>query len=591
MLCRSSVLIFMTFVLAHPIMADTLHLTDDSYTNYGQPDKTKGDKLTIKVRDTASPRVAYLAFDISPLTPTNGATPLADSATLRLWVKEVHNSGGLVELYVNRESWYEETLTALNPPMTDPVKVPYTFQIFPEDEGSYVSIDVTALYNHGQRLLRGDPRISFELRSGGARVDFDSKEVDLSSDDLEQTSNPAVLEVVLANTGGEQGPAGPEGEQGPVGPQGEQGPPGPQGVAGPPGPQGEHGIQGQQGLPGMPGVPGQQGEKGDPGEPGAAGQDGADGARGPAGPAGAGMPADCAIGQAAVWNGATWICAEADTLLSASSCTDRNASYGDVAISDESDSTFVDDAAYSRLCGGRVSIIDVPTQPGGTIFPPEVSISPLELVGEPTSDEVITGVVVNIEGFSATVWASTLRLTDLDVANDVANEKPGSGSGSVLPRIILTPDSLASPGSLNAEFDAWIAQRISGQQAKRAVSLAVQGRTGSEYMTAAFSDCVPASFNLANIHHGGPNQLTLELTCGGLDALENHSHPGAWTWVLDTVAGTGTKKDVVIMSQSLVEVAQFEDVFPTRLRFPFFEISERPTASTLVLQPGSRQVQ
>lgn len=263
----AAAIVAMSFALAHPAGADTLYLTDDTFINYGQPDRVKGAKPFITVRDTANRRVAYLAFDIAPVTPADLSSRPVDSATLRLWVKKVHNSGGSVELYVNREPWYEETLTARNVPMTQPVKVPYVFQVLPEDEGSYVSIDVTDLYIHGRRLLKGDPRISFELRSAGARVDFDSKEPDLTLNDIEQTSNPAILEVIFAAVAGEQGP---QGEPGPAGPRGEPGPPGPQGVAGPPGAQGEQGIQGIRGLQGP------KGDKGEKGDPGPAGVDGND---------------------------------------------------------------------------------------------------------------------------------------------------------------------------------------------------------------------------------------------------------------------------------------------------------------------------
>lgn len=123
------VLAILTFALVHPVMADTLFLTDDTFINYGQPDAIKGDKQFITVRDTLNPRVAYLAFDVSPLETADGTTIPAQSATLRLWVKDVRNGGGAIEIYTNRESWYEETLTALTPPMTYPAKVPFTFQV------------------------------------------------------------------------------------------------------------------------------------------------------------------------------------------------------------------------------------------------------------------------------------------------------------------------------------------------------------------------------------------------------------------------------------------------------------------------------
>jgi hypothetical protein len=85
---------------------------------------------------------------------------------------------------------------------------------------------------------------------------------------------------VIINTGGGQGPPGPEGPQGPqgvagpqgpqgaqgpqgnTGPQGLQGPPGDTGIQGPPGPQGEQGVEGPQGPQGIAGPTGPPGPSG-----------------------------------------------------------------------------------------------------------------------------------------------------------------------------------------------------------------------------------------------------------------------------------------------------------------------------------------
>jgi hypothetical protein len=85
---------------------------------------------------------------------------------------------------------------------------------------------------------------------------------------------------VIINTGGGQGPPGPEGSQGPQGVAGPQGPQGAQGPQGNTGPQGPMGPQGDTGIQGPPGPQGEQGVEGPQGPQGVAGP------AGPPGPSG-----------------------------------------------------------------------------------------------------------------------------------------------------------------------------------------------------------------------------------------------------------------------------------------------------------------
>lgn len=284
-------------------LGETLYLTDDTFINYGQPEKSKGDRLNVTVLNTAEPRVGYLAFDVSVL-PDDLASFEFESATLRLWVKNVRNKGGGIEIRATSDPWFEETLTPQSVPDTRFTKVPVTFQVLPGDEGSYVSIDVTTLFAVGLGSQGGDPRVGFELRSVGARVDFDSKEIDTKLEDVEQTSNPAQLIVVRRKLVGEQGPAGPQGPEGEPGPPGTDGTPGidgsscsvassangarlsctdgtvatvSNGAPGADGAQGEQGPRGPKGDPGVNGLPGVKGDKGDPGPQGEPGPQGTPG--------------------------------------------------------------------------------------------------------------------------------------------------------------------------------------------------------------------------------------------------------------------------------------------------------------------------
>ena len=106
------------------------------------------------------------------------------------------------------------------------------------------------------------------------------------------------IDVTLGQSGGGEGPPGPQGDPGPEGPQGPQGDPGaagpqgdpgpvgPAGPEGPPGPIGPAGADGAQGEQGMAGQAGPQGEQGPQGNPGPQGDPGP---AGPQGPIGVGM--------------------------------------------------------------------------------------------------------------------------------------------------------------------------------------------------------------------------------------------------------------------------------------------------------------
>ena len=73
-------------------LANTLHLTDDTFINFGQTNGNKGDRLEVTVRDSANERRGFARFDLSTLPIATTAADI-DSATLRLWVKERKQRG------------------------------------------------------------------------------------------------------------------------------------------------------------------------------------------------------------------------------------------------------------------------------------------------------------------------------------------------------------------------------------------------------------------------------------------------------------------------------------------------------------------
>lgn len=531
--------------------AQTLHLTDDTFVNYAQPSKNKGHRQTITVLDTIEPRVGYIAFDASVL-PENLNHVDVESATLRLWVKEVRNKGGAVEIWAYSTAWYEETLTPENVPGGRLSKVPATFQILPEDKGSYVSVDVTSQFLLGLRRQLPDGRIGFELRSAGARVDFDSKEINPKLDDLEQTSNPAVLEIVRAALAGAEGPEGPEGPQGPAG---EPGPPGP---VGPEGPQGSQGIQGLQGLQGLQGAPGE------PGADGAEGPPGPEGPAGPRGPAGVGMPRGCDEGQSAVWDGAGWACARVTNSPDTDVCQAEVSST--VLLSDSNTLGLDDDGTYF-LCGGGLRLT---YEGGGT---------PDEAIGKTVRPIAIRGFyraepqganLLSIDGRGIEV--RTLALSDLVFESEV-NRNSGAlvPTGAVIPpRIELS--ALSIPG--DSVIEDWVQDFVAFRVPNRDVVVRIGApldRNEPTFLELQLSNCVPDSYDV--LPQTDNQQLEfLGIGCEGISAVSAVDSPRLFSWLQGFIDGTSTPQDLVVTYEvapgsEAPDRKELLGAFPSRLRF------------------------
>ena len=284
-----SVLLAAVVVTMPSAFATSLHLSDDSFINFNQPDTNKGNNLTIQVRDAANVRHGFAKFDLSTLPALTQDTDV-ESATMRIWLKDLNTAGGDVEFFIVNGTWDEQTLTANNAPALS--ATPFAvLSLVEEDIASYVMVDVTAAVKDW--LVNGNNGLA--MVAVGARAQFDAKEIDATPLEIEQTSNPMLIEVNLIGPIGPPGPAGPQGvpgtqgvagPTGPIGPQGSQGDPGPTGADGPIGPEGAQGPLGPIGPQGLQGDPGPAGVAGAQGPVGPIGPAGAQGPVGPMGPAG-----------------------------------------------------------------------------------------------------------------------------------------------------------------------------------------------------------------------------------------------------------------------------------------------------------------
>ena len=114
---RATAALLGAFLWTVPGLADTLHVTDDTYIKLDLPDENNGTVKELRVFGDGSEEKdrTYINFDLSVLP--GGAN--IDKATLRLWVNKVE-SEGTITFHQVLGGWKEDTLTTA----TDPVSVP-----------------------------------------------------------------------------------------------------------------------------------------------------------------------------------------------------------------------------------------------------------------------------------------------------------------------------------------------------------------------------------------------------------------------------------------------------------------------------------
>jgi hypothetical protein len=208
---------------ALPAFAVEATLVADAHVNAALPGNNSGSISNLNV---GGGYTALLQFDLSAL-PMGTTAAQVSRAMLRLYCNRM-DTAGVVSVQPVGGAWGEYSVTyATLPSLGSAVQTAQVSQA-----GAYVVVDVTALVQGWVSGSAANEGVA--LTSGGAVVQFDSKENDL-------TGHAAELDVVLAS----MGPVGPAGQ---AGLQGQVGPAGPQGATGPIGPVGPAGSSGGAGL-------------------------------------------------------------------------------------------------------------------------------------------------------------------------------------------------------------------------------------------------------------------------------------------------------------------------------------------------------
>jgi hypothetical protein len=208
-------------------MAQTVPLTQDTYTSSVSPTTNFGSAATINVGSGSN---GLVQFDLSPL-PSGIPAANIEKATLTLFVNQLGTAGG-IDISEAASPWAELAVTYNTLPSYG---APFQSNVPVSVANEYVSMDVTSAVKGWVSVP--SENYGFLLAPAAAApstsVEFDSKE-------STTTSHPATLTIWLyatcpPSTTCPQGPAGPTGSQGPAGPQGPMGVQGPEGPAGPAG--------------------------------------------------------------------------------------------------------------------------------------------------------------------------------------------------------------------------------------------------------------------------------------------------------------------------------------------------------------------
>lgn len=265
--------------------AQTGFIKDDAYTQTNTPNQNFDPNANLRVGSGIN---SYLKFDLSTLPAGTTGNNVA-KVTLRLWVNTVTTAGSF-DIRRVTSTWDEATITANSSPTLGSTDVSGA-SVSTLDDGSFVSVEVTALFKDWLNGLLTNNGMALVANAANTNVRFDSKENG-------QTSHEPRLEIILkgpqglnwkgawsavttygiddavsyngsswiaklANTNvtpvegavwtivAEKGDTGATGSTGATGPQGPVGPTGATGSDGPMGPAGPTGATGPQGVKGL----------------------------------------------------------------------------------------------------------------------------------------------------------------------------------------------------------------------------------------------------------------------------------------------------------------------------------------------------
>jgi len=153
---RRSILAVAIWACVPTAVADTIHVTDDTYIDLTVPAGNYGASGSVVVSNVgASARRGFVRFDLSLVPAETGVS----RASLRLWVESLSEPGD-IELHPVLGPWSEGSLTGNAPPSLGPAAA--TLAVSAGDGGHWVTVDLTAtvqdwvdgvLPNHGLGLL------------------------------------------------------------------------------------------------------------------------------------------------------------------------------------------------------------------------------------------------------------------------------------------------------------------------------------------------------------------------------------------------------------------------------------------------------
>lgn len=366
-----------------------------------------------------------------------------------------------------------------------------------------------------------------------------------------------------------QDPQGPQGETGPQGPQGLQG------QIGPPGPQGPQGLQGKTGLQGLPGSQGPQGETGPQGPPG------------PSGSEGPLANLSCADGQVAVYDGATWGCAEmGEAPTNRALVTDlRRHDYDPTlkgfeveigSFSDQTD-TWIEVGGgnasinwskvrvhdrYQYVAQGSIDITELVLAKA-----PKYDTGSVDAMGRPVFQNLYAGSFnssLHPNRTPRTISISPLLIPAVDTT---PTDRPVQWKTYVpgIPQPVKIEMEVVAAGA-DSQY-SWWQETLAGENSRKDIVINALALDGTPGMTYDFRECVLLEFEQLHAWE--------KLVMGCVVQSIATDHPEIDTWLSNTLEGLNDIRNVSViwLKQDSSEHSSliYLNCFPTGYYFPQFD--------------------